>query len=94
MKKVKVIDDKCIGCGACIAIDSEHFDFDPEKGISMVISEANIEESEAVKEAVDACPVGAIEYFEGCANDKCQCDPCNCGDDCKCDGTCQCSNCK
>ena len=22
--------NKCIGCGACISIDSEHFDFDEE----------------------------------------------------------------
>lgn len=83
MKKVKVVNDKCIGCGVCIAIDPEHFDFDNEKGISKVISEKNIE-SPKVEEAADACPVGAIEIFEGCNNEKCLCNPCECGDNCEC----------
>lgn len=91
MKKVKVNEDKCIGCGACIAIDDKHFDFDPEKGLSMVISEDNVENNETLTEAIDACPVGAIETFDGCDNKDCQCDPCNCGDSCNCNGdNCEC----
>lgn len=30
MKKIIVDDEKCIGCGACVAIDSEHFDFNED----------------------------------------------------------------
>ena len=37
MKKIIVNDETCIGCGACIAIDSEHFDFDSD-GRSYAIS--------------------------------------------------------
>ena len=79
MKKINVIEEQCIGCGACIAIDSEHFDFDCEKGISKVISYENTE-SETVQEAIDACPVSAIELTD-----------CNCGEGCKCGDTCNCN---
>ena len=84
MKKVKVCSEECIGCGACIAVDSEHFDFDNENGCSKVISENNIEENATLMEAIDSCPVGAIKLFDGCENENCTCDPCNCGEDCKC----------
>lgn len=99
MKKVKVDKDKCIGCGACISIDGEHFDFDSEKGVSVVISQKNVVENEtineAISEAVDACPVGAIEVFDGCDNEKCLCNPCTCEGECNCDGeTCNCDNCE
>lgn len=60
---IKVKEDQCIGCGACIAIDPEHFDFNPENGTSTVISTENTD-SESVKEAIDACPVGAISKEE------------------------------
>lgn len=72
MKKI-VVDEKCIGCGACVAIDPTHFDFDNELGTSKVISQENIE-SEGVREAMDACPVGAIALAEceGCPNCTCQ----------------------
>ena len=46
----------CIGCGACVAIDSEHFDFD-ENGLSKVISQDMTNFSADV---IDSCPVGAI----------------------------------
>lgn len=84
MKKINVIEDQCIGCGACIAIDSEHFDFDGEKGISKVISNENAE-SETVQEAIDACPVSAIELVNCECGESCKCgDNCDCGDSCKC----------
>lgn len=53
---IKVDETKCIGCGACVAIDSEHFDFD-ENGLSKVISQDMTNFSADV---VDSCPVGAI----------------------------------
>ena len=82
MKKVKVEKEKCIGCGACVAIDSTHFDFDNETGLSKVISQNDIENSK-VQEAIDSCPVGAIEMFDGCDNKDCSCNPCEC-DNCTC----------
>jgi ferredoxin len=53
------VNDTCIGCGACVAIAPENFDY--QEGVSVVIKE---EITDATKEAVDACPVGAIEVEE------------------------------
>lgn len=54
---IKVDKTTCIGCGACVAIDQEHFDFD-EKGRSEVIS--NEPATATTEEAAAACPVDAI----------------------------------
>ena len=52
-----IVNDSCIGCGACQAIDPEHFEVD---GISKVISEENLDSS-ALENAIASCPVYAIE---------------------------------
>jgi len=54
---VKVEKEKCIGCGACVAIAPDTFEFD-ENGLSKVIDGAA--PSEAATEAIGSCPVGAI----------------------------------
>ena len=97
MSKVIVDQEKCIGCGACVAIDPENFDFN-EDGISTVIKE---EATDSAKEAEEACPVYAIDIIENenckcnhndCCND-CDCDDCDCDcDDCDCDCDC-CEDC-
>lgn len=89
MKKLVVNKDACIGCGACVAIDGEHFDFGDDN-LSEVISQENIE-TDAVKNAMSSCPTGAISYSENdddndsCPNCKekkcCQKDECHCGDE-------------
>ena len=61
MKQV-VVHDGCIGCGACVGIDPEHFDFN-EDGLSHPISEENLE-SDALKSAIESCPVGVIQIEE------------------------------
>lgn len=61
MKKIE-INDNCIGCGACIAIDSEHFDFNDE-GKSNAISNENLD-SEELQNAIASCPVNAISITE------------------------------
>ena len=84
MKKVRVDNEKCFGCGACVATDPEHFAFD-DNGLSKVISEKNVEGNTTLEDTVESCPVGAIELFEtDCTNEKCTCNPCTCGEDCKC----------
>ena len=89
MKKLYVNEEACIGCGACVAIDSEHFDFNDD-GLSHVINNENIESEEA-KNAISSCPTNAISYIE---NDKCNCENCNC-DDCHCDeNSCHCNDCE
>ncbi len=84
MGKINVNSDTCIGCGACIAIDSEHFDFNDE-GKSSVIKQDNFDTDE-LKNAISSCPVSAISLEKGCdCGDECKCgDDCQCGDDCAC----------
>lgn len=108
MSIVKVNQEKCIGCGACVAIAPENFDFNDD-GISTVINE---EANEQAKEAEEVCPVCAIDIVED--SDKAKvtdkkesksdeksvdkhgdedcCDKCEC-DDCECDD-CECDDCE
>lgn len=59
--KVKVNKDACIGCGACAAICDKVFTINDE-GLSEVINEdVKEEDKQAVQDAVDSCPTGAIE---------------------------------
>lgn len=53
---IKVNENTCIGCGACVAIAPENFDFN-DAGLSTVISEVV---TETTHEAANACPVNAI----------------------------------
>ena len=84
MKKLFVNEEACIGCGACVAIDSTHFDFN-EDGLSEVVNNENVESDEA-RNAMSSCPTNAISYVE--ENDSCECENCNCND-CHCDETCE-----
>ena len=77
MKKL-VVNDNCIGCGACIAVDSEHFDFN-EEGLSHPISNDNLESAE-LQNAISSCPVNAISLTEEGNN---ACDGCE-----NCQGSC------
>lgn len=93
MKRLNVNDEACIGCGACVAIDGSHFDFN-EDGLSEVISNENID-TEEVRNAMASCPTNAISYVEeghDCHCENCTCENCDCGsdDECHCDG-CHCN---
>jgi len=89
MKKLYVNEEACIGCGACVAIDGAHFDFNDD-GLSEVINNENIDTEEA-QNAVSSCPTNAISYVED--NEKCNCENCTC-DDCDCEGDeCHCPGC-
>lgn len=57
---IKVDENTCIGCGACVAIDPEHFDFNKD-GLSQATKN---EVTDSVREAATACPVGAIAIEE------------------------------
>ena len=94
MKKINVIKENCIGCGACVAIDPEHFEFD-EEGKSSVITNENIE-SENLVNAIESCPTCAIETIETEEREQikvetpemseeaiCECDECDCTE-CEC----------
>lgn len=60
MEKVNVAKEKCIGCGACVSIASNNFNFDDE-GKSEVINETVTDET---IEAKESCPTDAIEIKE------------------------------
>jgi len=64
MAKVKVDKDKCIRCGACVAIASEIFELDSSGRSSVKVEEVDGELLEKAKEAKNTCPVGAIEIEE------------------------------
>ena len=62
--KVKVIEDACIGCGACENIAPDYFELN-EENISTVKQE-NVapENKDDVIDAMESCPTGAIEVEE------------------------------
>lgn len=58
---LKVNKDKCIGCGQCVSLCEDVFDFDDDnlaKVITNPVPEDKIEEATA---ALESCPTGAIE---------------------------------
>lgn len=58
--KVKVNKEACIGCGACAAICDKVFVIDDE-GLSKVVNpEVKKDDEQAVKDAIESCPTGAI----------------------------------
>lgn len=62
--KAKVLDNLCIGCGACAALVPEEFDFNDD-GLAMALNEEVKEANkELVKEAEGNCPTGAIKVEE------------------------------
>lgn len=79
MKKINIEESLCIGCGACVAVDSEHFDFSDD-GYSTVKSQDNLD-TESLKNAIESCPTNAItcNCEENCeCGDKCECEQCDC----------------
>jgi ferredoxin len=52
------VNDSCIACGACESICSEVFSIEDKAVVNATAVADNID---SVKEAADACPVGAIE---------------------------------
>ncbi len=60
--KVKVSQDKCIGCGNCVALtENKVFDFNDEGLAECIANEISSEEEETVRDAINQCPVEAIE---------------------------------
>lgn len=59
MSKFIVDKKKCIGCGLCVSLCPEVFQLD-EEGKSVV---KNSQGKCEVEEAVESCPVGAIEII-------------------------------
>lgn len=63
MKKIVLNKTSCVGCGACVAICGEHFDFD-DNGLSNIIKQLDGDPTSELLEAVDSCPTNAISLVE------------------------------
>ena len=93
MGKVDLIKDRCIGCGACMAIAPDNFTFNDDGRAELI----NTEITDDAIEASESCPVSAIIIEESnCCecncNEECNCDEtCNCTEDCKCSENCTCN---
>ena len=62
--KIKVNQEACIGCGACVATAEDLFDFN-EDGLSKAKVETVPEDKKAqAEEVVNTCPTGAISLVE------------------------------
>ncbi len=66
MEKVCVDHDKCVGCGACVAIAPDTFEFN-EDGLSSV---KDSKVTDQAKEAMETCPYSAISIKEEDSNNK------------------------
>lgn len=62
MKRILIDKSKCLGCDTCVALCPEVFELGKD-GKARIKLEPRSQKSEvSVKEAIEACPVGAISY--------------------------------
>lgn len=58
---VKINLEDCIGCGVCMQVCPQVFGLDENVGKATLTCEDDLEsEEDAVKEAIDSCPIGCI----------------------------------
>ena len=63
MTKISLDQNKCIGCNTCPPMDPETFEMDTTI-YKAKIKKQPTEITDAVKSAIEACPVGAITIDE------------------------------
>lgn len=68
-KKITVDGDLCIGCGSCEAVAPDYFEI-KDDGKSHVKKQYTAEGEDVINEAIDNCPVKAIELTEEKEPDK------------------------
>ena len=60
--KANVNQNKCIGCGNCVALsESQVFDFNDDGLAHCILDEIPSDLEEVTKEAIEECPTEAIE---------------------------------
>ena len=64
MKKVVINKDKCLGCGMCVGIESDVFDFDDDRLAKVNNDNINDDNKENVNNAIDSCHVAEIEVVD------------------------------
>lgn len=62
--KAKVLDNLCIGCGACAALVPDEFEINDEGVAYAMNDEVNEDNKELVMDAKENCPTGAIRTNE------------------------------
>ena len=62
--KAKVDKETCIGCGLCVGICPEVFDMNDENIAEVKADPVPSESETTCREAVESCPVDAIEISE------------------------------
>ena len=55
------INEECIGCGLCEGTADGIFAISDEGVAEIIVDEISEDDEDAVQEAADSCPVGAIE---------------------------------
>jgi len=72
MKKLVVDQEKCIGCGTCVALCPEVFKLNDEGKAEVKLPASNFQPptfssqlQDKVNEAIDSCPVEAIGWQNG-----------------------------
>ncbi len=58
---LKVNKDKCIGCGQCVSLCEEVFDFDDDNLAKVKVNPVPENSEEEANTALESCPTGAIE---------------------------------
>ena len=58
--KLKVLNDVCIGCGACQAICPDCFEVNDDGIAEVIVKEISEEVKEDALDAKEGCPVSAI----------------------------------
>lgn len=59
--EIKIIADKCIGCGTCPALAPKSFKMNDNTNKAEPINPPGDDEN-TVKMAIDSCPTGAISF--------------------------------
>ena len=62
--KVTIDKEKCIGCSSCAAVCPKSFEMDEDNKARLKATEAESDNPGCVQDAVDICPVQAIEAVE------------------------------
>jgi ferredoxin len=62
--RIKVNQDKCLGCGNCISACPEQFDWDDDSFKASAICYVNTKRAPLVTELVNLCKANAIEVME------------------------------
>ena len=55
------VNEECIGCGLCESTAADVFAINDDGVAEVVIDEVSADDEDAVQEAIDNCPVSAIE---------------------------------